>query len=228
VTEVSGPAGSGKTYLLRSWISEAGIAVSAAWVSVQRDEREPQRFWRSVLDALRGTRAGSTGVRAVTPAPDPDTWAIVEGMLEDRASLDDRDVPARGDRPRCARRRKRGRACPRARARSQRGRGRAPAVPPPSRTGAARAPSPASYRPRFSDLRDPQPAGRTRAGFTRERHQAVARAAHRKRDTYPALPAHKPLGARDRRRALPVREHRQIPHPPPLRQARRAPAQGGG
>jgi LuxR family maltose regulon positive regulatory protein len=44
VTPVSAPAGSVKTYLLRSWISEAGIAESAAWVSVQRDEREPQRF----------------------------------------------------------------------------------------------------------------------------------------------------------------------------------------
>jgi LuxR family maltose regulon positive regulatory protein len=90
VTEVSAPAGSGKTYLLRSWISEAGIAESAAWVSVQRDEREPQRFWGSVLDALRGTSAGSTRVRAVTPAPDPDTWAIVERLLEDLASIDDR------------------------------------------------------------------------------------------------------------------------------------------
>jgi LuxR family maltose regulon positive regulatory protein len=90
VTEVSTPPGSGKTYLLRSWISEAGLAESAAWVSVQRDERDPQRFWLSVLDAVRGTRAGSTRVRAVSPAPDPDTWVIVERLLEDLASLDDR------------------------------------------------------------------------------------------------------------------------------------------
>lgn len=59
-------------------------------VSVQRDEHEPQRFWLAVLDGLRGTRAGSTRVRAVTPAPDPDTWVIVEGLLEDPASLDER------------------------------------------------------------------------------------------------------------------------------------------
>jgi LuxR family maltose regulon positive regulatory protein len=59
-------------------------------VSVQRDEHEPQRFWLAVLDGLRGTRAGSTRVRAVTPAPDPDTWVIVEGLLEDLASLDER------------------------------------------------------------------------------------------------------------------------------------------
>jgi LuxR family maltose regulon positive regulatory protein len=90
VTHVSAAPGSGKTYLLRSWISEAGLAERAGWVSVQRDEREPQRFWLSVLDALRGTRVGSTRVRTLTPAPDPDTWAIVEGLLEDLASLDER------------------------------------------------------------------------------------------------------------------------------------------
>ena len=90
MTEVSAPAGSGKTYLLRSWISEAGLVGRAAWVSVQRDEREPQRFWLSVLDALRGARVGSTRIRALTPAPDLDPWAITEGLLEDLASLDER------------------------------------------------------------------------------------------------------------------------------------------
>jgi LuxR family maltose regulon positive regulatory protein len=80
VKQVSAPPGSGKTYLLRSWISDAGLADRAAWVSVRRDERDPGRFWLSVLNALRGTRVGSTRVRAVTPAPDPDTWAIVEGL----------------------------------------------------------------------------------------------------------------------------------------------------
>src|SRR3984957_3297840 len=48
VTQVSAPAGSGKTFLLRSWIGAAGLAKSTAWVSVQREERNPQRFWVSV------------------------------------------------------------------------------------------------------------------------------------------------------------------------------------
>ena len=60
VTQVSAPAGSGKTFLLRSWIGAAGLAESTAWVSVQREERDPQRFWVSVLSALRQTAAGST------------------------------------------------------------------------------------------------------------------------------------------------------------------------
>jgi LuxR family maltose regulon positive regulatory protein len=37
------PAGSGKTVLLRSWISGAGLAGRAAWVPVGRGERDPQR-----------------------------------------------------------------------------------------------------------------------------------------------------------------------------------------
>ncbi len=42
VMVVSAPAGSGKTVLLRSRISEAHLAERAAWVPVGRDERAPQ------------------------------------------------------------------------------------------------------------------------------------------------------------------------------------------
>src|SRR5580698_7656540 len=59
VTEVSGPAGSGKSFLLRSWIDETGLADHAAQVSVQDSDRDPQRFWTSVADALRDTAPGS-------------------------------------------------------------------------------------------------------------------------------------------------------------------------
>jgi LuxR family transcriptional regulator, maltose regulon positive regulatory protein len=90
VTVVSAPPGSGKTVLLRSWISEAGLAGSAAWVPVRRDERDLQRWWLSVLDALRQTVPGSALVRALTAAPDLDGWAIVERLLKDLAPLDDR------------------------------------------------------------------------------------------------------------------------------------------
>ncbi len=50
VTEVSAPAGSGKTLLLRSWIGEAGLAERAAWVPVQGEERDPQRVWLVIDD----------------------------------------------------------------------------------------------------------------------------------------------------------------------------------
>ena len=58
VTVVSAPPGSGKTVLLRSWIGAAALAERAAWVPVGRDERDPQRLWLAVLDALRRTVPG--------------------------------------------------------------------------------------------------------------------------------------------------------------------------
>ncbi|MDQ1619404.1 MAG: LuxR family transcriptional regulator, maltose regulon positive regulatory protein [Actinomycetota bacterium] len=88
VTQITAPPGSGKTVLLRSWIREAGLAESAGWVSVQRDERDTQRFWISVIEALGATAPGSTRVRGLTPAPALDGWAIVERLLEDLGSLE--------------------------------------------------------------------------------------------------------------------------------------------
>jgi LuxR family maltose regulon positive regulatory protein len=87
VTVVSGPPGSGKTVLLRSWISRAGLPDRAAWVPAGREERDPQHFWRSVVCALRRTTPGSALVQALTPAPDLDGWAIVERLLSDLAPL---------------------------------------------------------------------------------------------------------------------------------------------
>src|SRR5215468_8064085 len=83
VTVVSAPAGSGKTVLLRSWISRAGAAGSAAWVTAGRGEQDPQQFWLSVLGALRQTTPGSALVRELTAAPDLDGWAIAERLLKD-------------------------------------------------------------------------------------------------------------------------------------------------
>jgi LuxR family maltose regulon positive regulatory protein len=76
--------------LLRSWIGEPGRADRAAWVPVGRGERDPQRFWLSVLGALRGTAAGSGLIRELTAAPDLDGWTVVERLLKDLAPLADR------------------------------------------------------------------------------------------------------------------------------------------
>jgi LuxR family transcriptional regulator, maltose regulon positive regulatory protein len=89
LTVVSGPPGSGKTVLLRSWVSGAGVAERAAWVPVGRDDRDPQRFWLSVCHALRGTAPGSELVRLLTAAPDLDGWTILERVLKDLAPLDE-------------------------------------------------------------------------------------------------------------------------------------------
>ena len=90
VTVLSAPPGSGKTVLLQSWIGEPGRAGRVAWVAVGRGEQDPQRFWLSVLGALRGTSAGSGLVRELTAAPDLDGWAVVERLLKDLTPLADR------------------------------------------------------------------------------------------------------------------------------------------
>jgi LuxR family transcriptional regulator, maltose regulon positive regulatory protein len=90
VVHVSAPAGSGKTFLLRSWIAAEGLGDRVAWVSVGRGERDGQAFWLSVLDSLRGTRVGSERVRELTAAPDLDGATAVRRLLEDLGSLDER------------------------------------------------------------------------------------------------------------------------------------------
>jgi LuxR family transcriptional regulator, maltose regulon positive regulatory protein len=90
VIVVSAPAGSGKTFLLRSWIGEADLADRAAWISVPREERDSRRFWISVADAVRATSAASSLVRSLTAAPGLDGWAIVERLLEDLGPLRER------------------------------------------------------------------------------------------------------------------------------------------
>ena len=76
--------------LLRSWIAGAGLVDSAACVQVQRQERDPQRFWIAVIDALRDTIAGSKLVRPLTAAPDLNGCAVVERPVEDLDPLEDR------------------------------------------------------------------------------------------------------------------------------------------
>src|SRR5580700_7292171 len=90
ITLVSAPAGSGKTMLLRSWIEQRSLKGRAAWVSVERGECDVQKFWTDVVDALRGTEAGSRLLQTLEPAPSLDGWTILERLLKDLASLDER------------------------------------------------------------------------------------------------------------------------------------------
>jgi LuxR family transcriptional regulator, maltose regulon positive regulatory protein len=89
VIQVSAPPGSGKTLLIRSWIAESGLAGRSAWVLVPAAS-DAQRFWLSVVEALRDTAVGSPRVRALTAAPDLDGWAAVERLLADLATLEER------------------------------------------------------------------------------------------------------------------------------------------
>jgi LuxR family transcriptional regulator, maltose regulon positive regulatory protein len=90
VVQLSAPPGSGKTVLLRSWIAGTGLTACTAWISVPNEEGDPQRLWISLVAALRGTAAGAARVRELTAAPGLDGWTVIERLLEDLASLEDR------------------------------------------------------------------------------------------------------------------------------------------
>ena len=86
VTVVSAPAGSGKTVLLRSWISHAGLGDCAAFVAVGWD---PQRFWPSVVGALQA--AAGRALEHALDLAEPDGALLpfllhpVPGLLERQA-----------------------------------------------------------------------------------------------------------------------------------------------
>jgi LuxR family maltose regulon positive regulatory protein len=91
VTVVSGPAGSGKTVLVRSWLEAAGLAARAAWVPVERGERDGQSFWLCVVEALAGA-VGDEQMGRVTPAPGLRGEAVVDRLLADLESLEESAV----------------------------------------------------------------------------------------------------------------------------------------
>ncbi|MFD0635771.1 ATP-binding protein [Catenulispora yoronensis] len=63
VTIITGPAGSGKTSLVRSWADRAQ-GFRPLFTPVQRDQQDAQIFWLSMLSAVRGTPAASDQARA--------------------------------------------------------------------------------------------------------------------------------------------------------------------
>jgi hypothetical protein len=86
VVLVCAPAGSGKTVLVRSWIESAKLTDRTAWVSVERDERDVQRFCLYVIDAL----AGALGtVHRVDPSPEFRGTAVLDQLLHELASLEE-------------------------------------------------------------------------------------------------------------------------------------------
>jgi LuxR family maltose regulon positive regulatory protein len=87
VTLVSAPAGSGKTVVLRSWLAHAGVDERAAWVTVERDEQDPQRFWVSVIDALRRIPGADATVRELAPAPVFDGKVLIDRLVEEVGAL---------------------------------------------------------------------------------------------------------------------------------------------
>jgi LuxR family maltose regulon positive regulatory protein len=84
VTLVCAAAGSGKTVLLRSWA--AMLTEPVAWVAVERNERDAQRFWLHLIDALADA-AGGDVVERVSPAPSFAGAAVVDRLVDQLGEL---------------------------------------------------------------------------------------------------------------------------------------------
>ena len=87
VTLVSAPPGSGKTILLRSWIEHARLADRVAWVSVERGERDAQRFWLAVVEQLRAGDWPDGFVEKLTPTPVFSGEGLVTRLISELGSL---------------------------------------------------------------------------------------------------------------------------------------------
>jgi LuxR family maltose regulon positive regulatory protein len=73
VTVISSPPGSGKTSLLRAWADRSTNPRRVAFVSVERNEQEAQRFWSAVLDAIRSSAP------SIDPEAQPTATAAFDG-----------------------------------------------------------------------------------------------------------------------------------------------------
>jgi LuxR family maltose regulon positive regulatory protein len=88
VVLICGPAGSGKTFLLRSCVEAGGLGEQVGWVSVDRGEQDAQRFWLSLTDALADA-AGEEAIPRTAPTPDFRGEALVERLVSDLDSLEE-------------------------------------------------------------------------------------------------------------------------------------------
>src|SRR6266404_8152917 len=83
VTVISAPPGSGKTSLLRAWANRSSNPGRVAFVSVDRDQQNAERFWCAVLDAIRSPARSLDPASPPTPTASLDDGEVVDRVLSE-------------------------------------------------------------------------------------------------------------------------------------------------
>lgn len=80
---VSAPAGFGKTTLITDWIRREHL--STAWVSLERDDNDPSRFWRYVIAAIQTANdlLGQTALASLESPQLPRLESMLLSLLND-------------------------------------------------------------------------------------------------------------------------------------------------
>jgi LuxR family maltose regulon positive regulatory protein len=91
LTLVSAPAGYGKTTLLGEWIAHCELRTRVAWVSLDKGDNDPARFWAYVVAALQTVQENIREIAQAafqSPHPPPIDSALT-GLLNQIAKVPD-------------------------------------------------------------------------------------------------------------------------------------------
>ena len=102
LTLVSAPAGSGKTTLISEWFAalrldphhEQPIENRVAWLSLDREDNEPTRFWTYLVAALRTVddELGTSALQMLQAPQAPSVHLVLTSLLNDIAALSYRSI----------------------------------------------------------------------------------------------------------------------------------------
>jgi LuxR family maltose regulon positive regulatory protein len=89
LTLISAPAGFGKTSLLVDWAARASSRALVAWVTLDRADDDPPRFWRQALSALSAQRSGlGSSALSLVRVGSSGYELVVDELVADVAGLD--------------------------------------------------------------------------------------------------------------------------------------------